>query len=214
MNLKTPNWANLRITARHWHYAAVGLLCLINLVLAVRLAYAWQRAAAGDAARLQERESQFRVMQLKTRPLRGLDKKIARAQSDEAAFYAKRFPSTYSEVLTELGTLAVRNNVLLSREQYAQGKPTEGVYELRMDANLTGDYAPIVRFINDLERDKIFFLIDGLALSGQQNGIVSLRMRLTTYLQQPVPDAAAAAPTAVVPGRTGAPSTRHATEVR
>jgi len=188
MKFPPPNWKiparlQVRITARHWHYTMLVALCLLNGFLAVRLAYAWKRAQAGDAPRLRIREAQYNLMKLKTRPLRGLDKKIAQAESDQSAFYEKRFPDTYSSVLTELGTLAVKNNVLLGRVQYAQGKLDQGAYEVRMDASLTGDYAPIVRFINGLERDKIFFLINGVALSGQQNGIVSLRMLLTTYLR-------------------------------
>ncbi len=194
MNLAMPKWNNVRITARHWHYAAVVLLCLVNLVLAARLIYAWKRESAGNTARLQQHEMEYRAMQLKTKPLRGLDKKIEQAQLDEQAFYEKRFPATYSEVLAELGALAVKNNVLLSREQYSQGKLDQGVYELRMNANLTGDYAPIVRFINGLERDKIFFRIDGIALSGQQGGTVSLRMLLTTYLRAPAESGAGPAP--------------------
>jgi type IV pilus assembly protein PilO len=55
--------------------------------------------------------------------------------------------------------------------------------EFRMEASLSGDYAPIVRFINGLERDRLFFLIDGVALNGQQSGVVSLRMRMRTYLR-------------------------------
>lgn len=199
MNLTMPKLTDVRLTARHWHYALVGLLCLVNLVLAVRLVYAWKSAQAGDAMRLEQQEIQYRAMQLKTKPLRGLDKKIDQAQLDEQAFYDKRFPATYSQVLDELGVLAVKNNVLLSREQFAQGKLNEGVYELRMNANLTGDYAPIVRFINGLERDKIFFLIDGIALSGQENGIVNLRMLLTTFLRAP-----AEIPTG--PVKTGSPT--------
>jgi hypothetical protein len=130
-------------------------------------------------------------MQLKTKPLRGLDKKIAQAQLDEQAFYKKRFPDSYSEVQTELGKLAVQNNVLLNRVQYAQGKPSEGVSEVLMDASLSGDYAPVVRFINGLERDKIFFIIGRIALSGQQSGIVSLRLQLLTYLRADTDNGAA-----------------------
>lgn len=193
MPRRMPDWTKIRITGRHWHYAGVALLILLNLVLAVRLVYAWHGAAAGDVAQLQEKQAEYRAMQLKTKPLRGLDKKINQAQLDEQVFYEKRFPATYSAVLTELGDLAVKNNVLLSRVQYTQSKPDEGLYEIRIDANLTGDYAPIVRFINGLERDKIFFLIDGVALSGQQNGIVSLRMKLRTYLRQTEDNSSSAA---------------------
>ncbi len=189
---RMPDWTKIRITSRHWHYAGVAALGLLNLVLAVRLVYAWHGAAAGSAAQLQEKKSEYRAMQLKTKPLRGLDKKINQAQLDEQAFYEKRFPATYSAVLTELGELAIKNNVLLSRVQYSQSKPNEGLYEIRIDANLSGDYAPIVRFINGLERDNVFFLIDGIALSGQQGGIVSLRMKLRTYLRQTQDNAAGA----------------------
>ena len=174
---------NTRITAQHWHYALVAVLCLLNLALGVRLAIAWRSAEAGTAARLQERQAEYRTMQLKTRPLRGLDKKIVQARADEQAFYEKRFPDSYSEVEKELGKLAVENNVLLNRVQYGQGKPNEGVTRVLIDASLSGDYAPVVRFINGLERARVFFIIDGIVLNGEQNGIVSLRMKLITYLR-------------------------------
>ena len=194
MKLTRPNWTNIRITAQHWHYGAIIVLLLLNLTLAVRLVFAWNRAKQGDAARIAESQAQYRAMKLKTTPLRGLDKKIEQAKMDQKAFYDKRFPANDSEVLTELGALAVKNNVLLARGQYAHGKPKQGLVELRMEASLSGDYAPIVRFINGLERDKLFFLIDGVALNGQQSGVVSLRMVLTTYLQADTANAAAALP--------------------
>jgi len=56
---------------------------------------------------------------------------------------------------------------------------------LQMDARLSGDYRPLVEFLNALERDKRFFLIDGVGLTGQQSGTVNLRLRLTTYLRAP-----------------------------
>ena len=36
--------------------------------------------------------------------------------------------------------------------------------------------------INGLERSKTFFIINGLTLTGQQGGLVNLRLKLTTYL--------------------------------
>ena len=55
-----------------------------------------------------------------------------------------------------------------------------------MDASLSGDYRPLVLFVNSLERDKMFFLITGVTLTGQQSGTVGLRVRVTTYLRSPV----------------------------
>jgi hypothetical protein len=194
MKLNRPNWSTIRITAQHWHYGAIIVLLLLNLTMGVRLIFAWNRAKQGDAANIAASQSQFRAMKLKTTPLKGLDKKIDQAKLDQQAFYDKRFPANDSQVLTELGALAVKNNVLLARGQYGYRKPQQGFVEMQIEANLSGDYAPIVRFINGLERDKLFFLIDGVALNGQQNGVVSLRMRLTTFLRADTANAGRALP--------------------
>ena len=53
--------------------------------------------------------------------------------------------------------------------------------EVRIDATLSGDYRPLVQFINSLERDKLFFVIHRETLTGQQSGTVNLRLGLTTY---------------------------------
>ncbi len=194
MKLTRPNWSNIRITAQHWHYGAIILLLLLNLTLAVRLMFAWNRAKQGDAANIAASQSQYRAMKLKTTPLKGLDKKIDQAKLDQQAFYDKRFPVSTSEVLTELGALAVKNNVLLARDQEAYGKPQQRLVEMQIEATLSGDYAPVVRFINGLERDHIFFTIRGIALNGQQGGVVSLRMVLTTYLRAGTANTGAALP--------------------
>ena len=194
MKLTRPNWTNIRITAQHWHYVAIIVLLVLNLTLAIRLILAWDRAKQGDAARIEASQEQYRAIKLKTAPLRGLDKKIDQAKLDQQAFYEKRFPATTSEVLTELGALAVKNNVLLARDQNAYRKPQQGLVQLDMEATLSGDYAPVVRFINGLERDKLFFLIEGVALNGQQGGVVSLRMHLTTFLRADTVNAGGALP--------------------
>jgi hypothetical protein len=194
MNFTRPSWTNTRVTAQHWHYGAIIVLLLLNLTLGVRLIFAWNRAKQGDAARIAASQSEYRAMKLKTTPLRGLDKKITQAKLDQQAFYDKRFPINDSQVLTELGALAVKNNVLLARGQYAYRKPQQGLVEMQIEATLSGDYAPVVRFINGLERDKLFFLINGVALNGQQNGVVSLRMVLITYLRADTANAGGALP--------------------
>jgi hypothetical protein len=51
-----------------------------------------------------------------------------------------------------------------------------------MDASLSGEYAPLMHFINGMERSKTFFFISGLTLTGQQGGLVNLRLRLITYM--------------------------------
>jgi hypothetical protein len=53
-----------------------------------------------------------------------------------------------------------------------------------------------MKFINSLERDKMFFVIYGVTLTGQQSGTVNLRLRLATYLRGSAQVTAAAEPAA------------------
>jgi hypothetical protein len=58
-----------------------------------------------------------------------------------------------------------------------------------MDSGISGAYPQIMRFVNSLERDQIFFIIRAMSLTGQQGGLVSLRLQVSTWLR---PEAAAA----------------------
>lgn len=172
-----------RISGLQWHLAAVAVLLIVNLFLVVRLAVAWSESNSEQQDHIAAQRTGLKAAQLQTAPLRGLDVLVGRASSASRDFYERRIPATYSAVAEELGKLASAQKVRLTRVQYTQAPPNQGLVEVRIDANLTGDYAPLVRMISSLERDKIFFLIDGLTLTGQQSGAVSLRMRVTTYLR-------------------------------
>ena len=40
-----------------------------------------------------------------------------------------------------------------------------------------------MRFVNSLERDQVFFVIRAMSLTGQQGGLVNLRLRVSTWLR-------------------------------
>lgn len=172
-----------RISGLQWHLAAVGVLAVVCLVLLVRLAIAWSQSSNARQDRIAEQRTALKAAQLQTAPLRGIEALVMRASNASNSFYDSRIPRTYSAIAGELGKLASEENVRLTRVQYTQAAPTEGLVEIRIDASLSGDYAPLVRMISALERDKIFFLINGLTLTGQQSGAVNLRMRVSTYLR-------------------------------
>ena len=164
------------------HFAGVALLLILNLVLGVRLFLAWSTLRSASAEQLQQQQTAYRALQLEMSPLRGLPQKVdlSRAQADE--FYAARFPSAYSTVSATINDLATKNSVRLTNLAYTPTPAVAGLAELRMDASLSGEYAPMMHFINGLERSKTFFLITGVTLTGQQGGLVNLRLRLNTYL--------------------------------
>lgn len=117
-------------------------------------------------------------------PLRGMDKMLDQAEADLASFYRDRFPAQSSAIPEELGKLAGANGVKVSEVRYSS-EPTEqaGLQRVSMDATLAGDYLQVAKFINALERDRMFFVIDEVTLNEQQGGFVKLQLKLETYLK-------------------------------
>jgi hypothetical protein len=174
------------------HLAGVILLAALNIYLAVHMAFAYGTIHSNNDDALAAQTSQMKAAEIAARPLRGLDEKLAVAETDQAKFYQDRLPTAYSTVAGQLGDLAKKNGVRLTRVQYTQtpalgGDPQYALTQVSMDATLSGDYRPLVTFLNGLERNKSFFLISGITLSGQQSGTVNLRMRILTYLRAPGP---------------------------
>ncbi len=169
------------------HWAGVALLGLVNLYLLIHMGIAWRAAANQDADALAAQQVQLKAAQIAARPLQGLDVKLKNASSQADEFSLERLPINYSEVATEMGVLVKRSNVHLTRVQYAQsaveGDAAGQLTQVLMDAGLSGDYRSLVTFINGLERDRVFFLITGISLNGQQTGQVNLRIRIVTYLR-------------------------------
>jgi type IV pilus assembly protein PilO len=155
---------------------------ILNLVLGVRLFLNWSTLRAAGPDQLQRAQIAERALEIETRPLSGLPQKVdqSRAQADE--FYSTRFPGAYSTISAALDELATKNSVRRTRTSYIQGPGLPGLAEVRIDTSLSGEYAPLMHYINALERSKTFFLVNGLTLTGQQGGLVNLRLRLTTYL--------------------------------
>jgi len=175
------------ITATNLHFAGVAVLAILVLYLVVHMIFVWQALSARNDAALSQQSVEMRAAVIAAQPLRGLDEKLVKSTADADAFYATRLPYGYSEVAAELGVLTKKTNVHLGQVHYTQA-PVSGVSaltEVKMDAIISGDYRPIVQFINAIERDKQFFVITGINLTGQQTGQVNLRMRMTTYLRDP-----------------------------
>ena len=183
--------ARSMMTAMNLHFTGVALLVLLDLYLIVHLIFVWQGLRSNNADAIDQQHVQLIAAQLAAKPLRGLDKKLVGSTQEADAFYQQRLPYAASQVAAEVGALAHREGVHWTRAQYAYAPVLSGndaLTQVSMDASVSGDYRPIVQFINAVERDKLFFVINGINLTGQQTGQVNLRIRLTTYLRPGNPD--------------------------
>jgi type IV pilus assembly protein PilO len=178
--------ARAMVTALNLHLAGVAVLVLLNLYLLVHLIFVWQGLSANNADALDQQRVQLIAAQISAKPLRGLDTKLVASTHDANEFYLTRLPYADSEVVAEIGRLATKAGVRWTHAQYSYNpvlKGNDALTEIGIDASVSGDYRPIVEFINSVERDKLFFVIHGINLTGQQTGQVNLRIRLTTYLR-------------------------------
>jgi type IV pilus assembly protein PilO len=172
-------------TLLNLHLAVVVALAAGVLFLAIKAMVAVHEAGAMESASFEQQQMRYAQLQAQMAHLQGLPQKVDQARDDAARFYEKRLAPNYSTIAEELGTIEVKNQVRLMGAHYIAKPAIDGLHEVDIDANLSGDYSPLMHFINDLERDKnhVFFIIDGLTLTGQQGGLVNLRLRMTTYLQ-------------------------------
>ena len=138
-------------------------------------------------SRRQELNQLWSELQTKTRqvePLTNLPDKVRTANKQIADFYKVRFPAQDSQIATQFGKLAAANGVTIEQAKYKVLDTVTGrLHPVEMEADLSGNYVSLAKFINALERDDMFFLISSIQLGGEQKGPIKLQMKLETYLK-------------------------------
>jgi type IV pilus assembly protein PilO len=181
-------------TKLNLHFIALGLVLAGVIFVGVRFALAWSAIRSEQSSTFTEEEIRYGQLKAQMARLNGLPEKVQAADQDAQKFYEARIAPNYS-------TMIVR----LTRSAYAPAPAIQGLTEVNIDAGLSGQYSDMMHFINDIERDRnhVFFLIKGVTFTGQQGGLVNLRIRLTSYLRSDAADI----PQAAVPpaAEQGAP---------
>ena len=174
--------ASISEIRRRWMPALIALVAF-NLAC---IGYLLSPAGRSRQARQREYyELRARLTQKRQQvlPTRGMDQKLKQASQDIQTFDKERLPNEYSDVAEELGKLAADTGVHFAGLKYDEKEAAiEGLRKLNIEITLSGDYLQEVKFINRLERDRMFFLIDGVNLAEQQ-GNVRLQLKLETYLR-------------------------------
>jgi len=117
-------------------------------------------------------------------PLRNVDKKLVLAKDQINGFYKDRFAEKDSELTTELGKLAAENGIRIQQARYKEeDAESSGIVPVQIEGSFSGDYLQLVRFINTLERSKMFFTVDSVELAGEGTGTVRLQIGLHSYLR-------------------------------
>ena len=197
----SSEWRERLTSKLTWYYAGAIVMLVLVIGLGVRFGLDLAATSSSSTDALTSKQVELKALDMETAPLRGLDKRVDESRQQMKDFYLKLIPPNYSSIATRIGELQVKAGVRLTRVTYTQGKPGSELTEISMDAGISGDYPQIMRFVNGLERDQTFFVIRAMSLTGQQGGLVNLRLRVSTWLR-PEDAAASGLPATLEPGAT------------
>jgi type IV pilus assembly protein PilO len=183
MSANTTTWREHLASPLTWHYAGFAVLLVAAVAMGARFGLDWVAISSHTHDTILDRQIQLHALKAETEPLTGLDTRLTKTSDQIKKFYANRIPANYSTIAAQIGNLEVASGVRLTSVRYAQRPPASGLSEIVIDAGITGEYPQIMKFINSVERDKIFFVISGMALTGQQAGAVNLRLQMSTWLR-------------------------------
>jgi type IV pilus assembly protein PilO len=163
---------------------AIAILAAVDLLAAVVYFSPLVGSAESRRMELNQLQTELNTKTRQVAPLKDLPQKVVLASRQVNDFYKRRFPTQNSQIVTEFGKLAAANNVAIEQVKYKLNEAeTGGVQPEEIEATLAGNYTALARFINALERDEMFFIIDSVTLGGQPQGPVKLSMKLETYLK-------------------------------
>ena len=163
---------------------AIGTMLAVDVVALGVLFSPLVGSAHSRNAELTQLRLELQKKNREVEPLRGMDKKILVAKDQIAQFYKGRFAAKDSDLATELGRLASENGVRIQQAHYKEEDvEPSGVVPVAIEGSFSGDYLQLVRFINALERSKMFFDVDSVGLAGESTGPVRLEIAIHSYLR-------------------------------
>ncbi|MGA2966397.1 MAG: hypothetical protein ABSD64_09300 [Terriglobales bacterium] len=163
---------------------AIGAMLAADVVAAAVLFSPLVGSAESRRLQIYELRAELTKKTREVEPLRGMDKKIVLAQDQIGGFYKDRFSATDSEMIDELGKLAFENGIRMQSVTYKEeAAESSGVIPVEIGGSFSGDYLQLVRFINTLERSKMFITVDGVDLAGEGSGTVGLQITMHSYLR-------------------------------
>jgi Tfp pilus assembly protein PilO len=170
--------------SRHKLKIAIAAMVAADLVAAAILFSPLVGSANSRRELMNQLSVELRTKTRQVEPLRNINQKIVLAKEQIGQFYKERFGVRDSDIAGELGKLASENGVRIVQAKYKEEDAEgPGIVPVEIEGNFSGDYLQLVRFINALERSKLFFMVDSVDLAGETTGPVHLEVKLHSYLK-------------------------------
>jgi Tfp pilus assembly protein PilO len=168
---------------------ALVLLIAADIGLGV---YSWRLASARSAQQNLDFLSLNRdLLKKDIARAESISRRIPAIQKDCDAFETSLFPEStgYSSVTAELSSLAAKSGLQLESRSF-RPKEVKGrrLTEVGIEANVTGGYAGVVRFLNGLQRSQNVYAVEGLSARSDAQaqgakGELRVSVHLKTYFR-------------------------------
>lgn len=172
---------------RHRFTVAAVAMGVVSLLALMYLLTPITSSSAEKQQQLLSKQQQLRSVEEQTRPIQRLPQLVSKAKGDIATFYDDRLPALPSQIYSEIYRLAQKNNVRVSEVKYdTYDTSVNDLKLIQVEARVSGPYGNLMRFINSVERNKLFFLIDTLQLAdtkARDTNEVQLNIKMETYLR-------------------------------
>jgi Tfp pilus assembly protein PilO len=165
---------------------ALLMLLIVNVVLGF-FAFRPNPIERGELERLRiERRGRQETVDR----LRQIQASLVESARRGDQFYDVQFlPAStgYATLMEEVERIANATGVKKGSESYSSQpvKDRPGIEAVDIDTSVDGDYSKMVRFINQLEQSKLFFIVDSLGVGSNQTKGVRLSVKLVTYFKVP-----------------------------
>lgn len=163
------------------------LAAVLGVAVVLLLVYLFWPGSSRSSQEEQKAQLQQQLTRLNSEVELRKSSNPEKTRAELKAFTAD-LPSRYSEISQRLEKLSQQAGVTSASLKYSVEAPDKtdlpDVQRIKIDTTVTGDYPKVARFINLMEQDRLFFIIEKIALSAKtEGGAVSLQISFDTFLK-------------------------------
>ncbi len=179
-----------RTNSRKWKLAVkIALACALAIDAGL-LVVNWRAASESAQSQKMERtqlEQKLKFLSADVRNGREIEKQLPNVARECDEFYQKDLlpeSSGDTAVIADLGKIAnnagVQTGGVSLHDKEVEGR---GLEEVEITGSVQGSYQNLIQLIDGIERSPHFYLLENLALSSENSGVVKLQIALRTYFR-------------------------------
>jgi type IV pilus assembly protein PilO len=169
--------------------AGLGALLAVNLVAAVFVFHPLGGSAEDLAEEMRGKQRELEQLLRRVERSRNLVAKVQQARVEGDKFLGEATVeqrTAFSRLIGEMNKMAAESG-MRPKEFSMLPDPVPGsdtLEQLTISANFEGNYASLVKFVNQLDKSPRFLIIESMQASPQSTGALSVSLKLDTFIRQ------------------------------